>query len=521
MKKILVLCVALCLLLSNVAMADVLGEFPVVDEPVTLTGWGILATSATNTFNENAALLRLEEITGVHIEWESVTEDGAAEKRALKLASGNLPDIFFRCNMTNDEVSQLAQTGQIIPLDDLIEEHAPNIKAMFENIPGTEGAFRSEDGHIYSLLQVRIPSITNHMVINTRWLENVGLEVPTTLEEFYDVLVAFKEQDANGNGDPNDEIPLSVMGLHWIWRLMTCFEVFGTNNDGFFVYPGTSEVKSSYNQEGLKEGLKFFHKLYEEGLLDPEFLVQDTSTYNAKGTADTIGVLGVAGAFVNVGNELHFDYQGLAPFPDSNGNRIAFANEIASNNAFCITSNCEYPEAAIRWVDYLYSEDGAILVWGGVEGESYEWIDEDTWDWILPEGVGITEWRHNNTIQGGVGYPSLHPDFWESKFWSHQNDEIEASLDGPQFRQPQTDCAVTLYPALKMNADTAEEIAFIMTDISAYVTSMISDYITGVQDIDATWDEYIATLDAMGIADAVAIYQELYDNYVEMNGPIN
>ena len=72
-----------------------------------------------------------------------------------------------------------------------------------------------------------------------------------------------------------------------------------------------------------------------------------------------------------------------------------------------------------------------------------------------------------------------------------------------------------------MNADTAEEIAFIMTDISAYVTSMISDYITGVQDIDATWDEYIATLDAMGIADAVAIYQELYDNYVEMNGPIN
>ena len=520
MRKTISMILALCLLFTGVAFATVLGEYPITTEPMTLTAWAVLPPAATNTFNENAAALELERITGIHVEFDCVSYNGQEEKRALMLSSGNYPNFFFCGEFTNDEISQLVRQDKLYALDDFLQ-YAPNLTALFDRIEGLEGAMRSEDGHIYALGNVQKPAMTNHYVINMKWLEAVGKEIPTTLDEFYDVLVAFKEQDANGNGDPNDEIPLSMMGFKQLYILMTAFGIFpsAANDDGMYVYPGETEVKCTWIEDGFKEALEYFHKLYDEGLLDSEFLVNNWGTYTAKGMANTLGTFHAQGAFLFVGNDHHFDYQGLAPFEDPNGNHYSAKREIVKGNAFCITKTSTEEEAiaAMRWADYFYSEEGAILALMGVEGQTYEWISDDVWDWILPEGMTTAEWRHNSAFQGGNSYPGAHPELFDGKVWSKQNDEIERSLDGPQFRQPQTDCGQLVWPVIKTSAATQEELSFVTTDINAFVLSKAADFITGVADIDAEWDSYVATVKDMGVEKAIAMYQALYDNYLAMN----
>lgn len=512
MKKFLPLLLALCLLLSSTAVGEVLGEYPVTTEPITLTAWGILPTSATNTFNENTALLEMEKITGVHIEYESVTSNGSSEKRALML-SGDLPDIIFRGALSDTQLSELAISGQIIPLDDLVKEYAPNLCALFNRIENLETCMTAEDGHIYALGQVNPISITAHYVINQKWLDKLQLEVPTTLDEFYNVLTAFKQQDANNDGNADNEIPFSVSGLNNLYPLMSAFDIFPAASNGMYVYPGESEVKFAFIQDGYKAAMKYFAKLYKEGLLDAEFLAQDGSTLKTKGTANTVGVLRVNGAFQQVGNELHFDYQGMAPLEDSQGNRYTIAQTPSTGNQFVITANCKYPEAAIRWADYFYSQEGTNLAWMGVENVTWHWIDENTWDWMTPEGISTSEWRHNNAIQGGTGYPAAHPSLFPSDMWSKQNNAIECSLDTEQFRLPNTRCGVSVFPPVKISAETRETISFVMTDVIAYVQTMTADFITGLTDIDAAWDEYVQTIKDMGIDSMIELYQGIYDNY--------
>lgn len=520
MKRVIIMLLALCLLIGvgSAALADHLGEYPISPEKITLTGWAILGSQASiSDLNENLAMQKLEEITNVHINWTCVTADGCEEKRSLMLAKNDLPQILFRCAMTNDEVSSLASTQQIYALDELMD-HAPNFKALADRL-NLWDAIRSADGHIYALPQIAIDTVTYHNVINMKWLEKVGLEYPKTLDDFYKVLVAFKEQDANGNGDPNDEIPFSVIGLDNLDYLLTAFGIFpaSCNSHKMYVYPGESTVRYSYMEDGYKEALIFLNKLYKEGLLDSEFMVQNNAGLTAKGTSNRLGVLNTAGAFANVGNALHFDYRGLANFPDQKGNAYCANKNIAAGNQFLISKKCNQEEAvaAMRWVDYLYSEDGTILAWMGVEGKTWEWVDDKhtAWNWINADTENISRWRQNVAIQGGTGYPSAHPDLFESKMWSHQTNEIENSLDTKQFRRAQSDLQVETWPAMRISSDVLEELNFIMNDVKQYQTGMAADFITGVRDINAEWDSYVDRLKSMGIENAIAVYQKLYDDY--------
>jgi len=513
MKKIFATLLCLCLLLTSAAFA--------AEATPTFTAWGILQPSTQHeSFEDNGAFKYLEEVTGVNLEWECVTEEGNAEKRALRLAQGDLPDLFIRGALTNDEKASLASAGMLVDLAPLIEEYAPNFNALMEKDPTIRVAITDEEGHIYALPQVTTFVETTHMIINKTWLDNLGLAVPTTLDEFYECLVAFKEQDANGNGDPNDEIPMSVKGVSHLQYIMESFGVYARNSYGMFVYPGTSEVQNSYIADNMKEAIAFCEKLYNEGLLDPETFVQDADTYKAKGHANTLGVMVVAGAFVDVGDALHWDYVGLPVFPDANGNAYSNARSSCSGNNFIITTNCENPAAALSMIDYLYSEEGTTLAWLGVEGESWQWInDEHTrWDWILKEDQTVTQLRHSETIQGGVGYPSAHPVWFESDMWAKQANEIEASLDTDLFRMPLTDCTTVLWPNVTWTLEESEEMAFFLPDCQSYFRASVADFVTGVRDVEADWADYVETMKSMNIEQGVEMYQGAYENYMAKMG---
>ena len=508
MKKLFALFLCLCMLLTGTAFAE---------GTLTFTAWGIMQPSSMyDSLEDCLAFKKLEEISGINLEWECVTEEGHAEKRALRLAQPQLPDLFIRCAMTDDEVASLAAANKLVDLAPLIEEHAPNFKALMDKDPTIRVAITDNDGHIWALPQICTFVETSHMIINKKWLDNLGLAVPTTLEEYYNCLVAFKEKDANGNGDPNDEIPLSVRGVKYLNYVMEAFGVYPRNPYGMFVYPGTSEVQNSYISDNMKDALIFCKKLYDEGLLDPESFVQDKPTYAAKGHANRMGCMLVSGAFVEVGNDLHWDYIGLPVFPDANGNAYSNSRASSDGNTFAITTNCKDPAAALAMIDYLYSEEGTILTWMGVEGETWQWINEEKtrWDWILKEGQSVTELRHSDTIQGGQQYPAAHPVWFESDMWAKQANEIEASLDTDLFRMPLTNCCTMLWPSVTWTVEESEEMAFFLPDCENYYKASVADFVTGVRNIETEWEDYVKTMKSMDIEKGIKMYQEAYDSYM-------
>ena len=489
--------------------------YPIFDEPVTMTMWGVLHPWADSGWEDNHAMQAMEELTNIRWEYTAIVPDGYAEKTALMLASGNLPDVLFRVNLNADQITREGKAGTLIPLQEMIPQYMPNLMQMFEIREGLEDGLKDADGNIYALGQVTSSIITYHYVISNKWLENVGMDMPNTPDELYALLKAFKELDANGNGDPNDEIPFSVVGFNHLRQLLGAWGLLASSGfNDMFVYPGTSEIKYALIEEGFKDALLFFQKLYAEGLLDPEFLVQDGTALGAKGNEYCLGMTYTPGAFTTVGEELHDEYDGMEPLINPYGDRVVVGNNPVGIGKFAITKECPYPEAVLRWVDYLYGEEGTILTWGGVEGKTYQWIDENTWDWMLPEGsdVSVVTFRANNTIQGGIGYPSGDTSLFESNFWSHQTNALENSLNTVK-RVPASQYATMAYPALMFSSAEQEEIAFAMADIKNYTEQSIADFITGLTDIQSEWDNYVSTVRSMGIDNVIEIYQNKYDAY--------
>ena len=192
--------------------------FPIVNEPITLRGMVALNANVKD-WNEHPALKRMEELTGIHIEWECVPDAGFTEKRNLAFASDDLPDIILRAKISPQEEMKYAANGQLVALDEYLD-YAPNLSALIEQDDAIRKGITMPDGHIYSCPQLNNTegNLIHHYWINKTWLDNLGLEAPTTVDELYDVLVAFRDNDPNGNGQ-KDEIPYCVVGKDYPHRM--------------------------------------------------------------------------------------------------------------------------------------------------------------------------------------------------------------------------------------------------------------------------------------------------------------
>ena len=191
MKKLLALALVLALLLTSAAMAEPFGEGKTLSLTC-LEGW-----YSAVTINDNLPIWQIiEENTGVHIAWEAISDyDTAIQPRVA--AGQELADMMLiPPSWSNAGVYKMALDGTIIPLDDLIEEHAPHIKQFLEENPILKGLITAPDGHIYSICDA--PMFVNDLVVQCAlyiredWLQQLGLEVPKTIEDWYNVLTAFK-----------------------------------------------------------------------------------------------------------------------------------------------------------------------------------------------------------------------------------------------------------------------------------------------------------------------------------------
>ena len=457
---------------------------------------------------DNITMQTVLENANLQFDFQSVMGADLQEKRNLVLASGEYPDMFFKCGFASTDLDKYGKQGLFLPLEDLIKQYAPNLTAKMDEMNGWD-YITSGDGHIYSLpgIERQNGAVTTYWV-NKKWMDNLGLQEPKSLDELYNVLKAFKEQDANGNGDPNDEIPLTATDVVKPDLLLPYFSInydYTTKTaviDGELAYVPVTDI--------FKEYVAYIAKLYQEGLLDKNAFTQKHEQQGAIGqSADVLGTFFDAGAFLTVGRDNDDDYIALTPFEDG---KYPLSTGIIPG-AMVLTDKCPNPEILIAWADQFYTEEGGILTWLGIEGKTWQKGADGNWEWIVGQGYGddIATVRSSSTIQGAAYHPSIQSDFWFDNM-SAEVDPDEVYLNGERAKVAAKG-SVPL-PMMRYSDSDAKTIAILKTDIDAYIDQYVAQVATGELVLEDSWDEFVATVENMGGAQLAEIYKNAYNEAV-------
>ena len=478
--------------------------FP-LSETMTFTGFASMYGESALT--DNLAWQTALERANIDIELTNVLQAELGEKRNLLLNGGSdYPDMFFKSSFSSADLENYGGQGILIPLEDLMREYAPNFCALMDETDGWD-YITASDGHVYSFPMQAEKNPQMPYWINKRWLDNLGLEEPTSYDELYEVLKAFKEQDANGNGDPNDEIPMAAdsgnpMIYLYIYQdyMVDPDYMLGIDDDGLFFVP---------TDESFQEFIRFATKLYEEELVNQDCFTLDGAQKRSNGQlGDTYGFFQDAASFLTVGRDNDDDYIMLTPFTEGT---FPLADKYTPG-AMVITDVCENPEVLVAWADYFYTEEGGTLAWMGVEGETYQINDDGTWDWIVGSEYGedIATVRNNGTLNGGPAMPVIQPELWTKM--SPASDEDEVYLNSERRRIYEVGA---VFPYLSYTDEESKELATLSTDIYAYVNEYYAQVVTGKLVLEDSWDDYVNTLNQMGLEDLVSIFQRAYARTLE------
>ena len=390
--------------------------FPIVNESVTLT---LMAPDVGIQNWENMKVLQqMQEKTGIKLEYRNAPKDSFETKKNLVLASGDYPDILYAAGLTTAEQMNYGEQGILVPLEDLIEEYAPNFKALLDENPDVRKSITAPDGHIYSLPVVELSQhwYRNPMWYNGDFLKALNIdELPETTEELYTYLKRVKEEDPNGNGIA-DEIPISSVttpaaNLRDIrtWLL----GAFGIYEEEIYV-DDNDKVHYTPLEEGYKEYLSYMNRLWSEELLDHESFSQTAEQKKAKAQNNQVALFSDWHAYMSKGGEPSTADPMFAPVRSESVAAPAIAkNRGITTGAFAITESNPAPEASMRWVDYLYSYEGAMFFNKGPEGILWEYTDKENRvkKYLpVPDGKEMEDYRATLTPNYGIPAPTLSMD---------------------------------------------------------------------------------------------------------------
>ena len=520
MKKLALVLAALMVFASVPAMADFNETgLPITNEKTTFS----LMIDDSGMPEDKLIYDILEEQTNVHVELNLAPYQLQLERMGIALNAGDYNDVIAGWLLGTKDVLDLGMNqGVFLPLEDLIAKYAPNIQEVLE-IPGVRASMTLPDGHIYTIpYVVSEPEATFKPYINQVWLERLGLEMPKTPEDLKNVLIAFRDQDANGNGDPSDEIPfsgdpnnLSLGMLAGWWGV----DANSGNSDYPYFALVDGKIQFNANKPEYKQFIEYFADLYAEGLIDPEIFTQDLETWKAKGRQDLYGVSIAYGP-----GDYYDNYQKETPEYEKYGENAFTAlpvlagceHPIYHRNSYgvtlfrtqaALTDKCDEEKAAIiiRWFDNLFTNDNSRQSSSGplgicIEklGEGlYRELDKSDWDDAKNEKYGwgniftqsMPRYYHNNKVLG-FGKTEVEPSFMD----------LADAAYAPYLNEH--------FPAVWATSEEDTNRASILaTDINTYVKSKIAQWVSGEADVNAEWDDYCKQLDAYGLEELTQIHQ--------------
>ncbi len=484
--------------------------YPIVDEKITLSAV-VTTGSFYGDFNTMEYFKKLEELTNIKIEFEQVV-DKPADFFNLMFASADYRDITFR-GLADSDMLGLIEADAIYAIDDY-KQYTPILNATMEAYPEGAKICRMGDGIMYGYPQIREePSnvgIRDQWMINQQWLTELGLDMPETVDDFYNVLKAFKDNAGTGT------IPAEVIPWYLSWdaysnggqfELYNAFGVWTPGNFSANHYLAVAEdgktVSFSANDPAIKEPLEFLNKLYAEGLIPPDAFT-GANTYEQMVTSETV----VVGSFLKYFNtdDTHTIWAPMPPLTSENNPDGMYRRQINGfgRNRSVIYKVNEYPEATVRLLEVMAEPDWTVEAMYGLYGEYLE-KDGDSYIQLPFEGNEVYE-----NVPGNMMHLMITPEIGDKIQYSGSQadraDTIEnvySSATMPQERY---------YPNLVWTAEEIEERTALETDIDAYISQTFARWITE-GGIEEEWDSYVAELEQLKINELLAIYQGALDRF--------
>ncbi len=486
----------------------------------------VVKHALTRPMEDMAWVAELEEAADVSITWEEVSADWDQKKSTL-LAAGDVPDLVIGPNVVTDADLSTFRTLFEDLSDDM--DALPNVQAMFDEVDGAAAMATQADGAVYALPSWKEfwPQAITRQYINQQWLDNLGLEMPTNWDELFEVLLAFEEQDANGDGDPNDEIPMdwapvetTGYGYFQPTALLgsTGLPISGGGGTGYFVEDG--EVGNFLADERWKQVLTFLNRAYEAGLVSQDVITQDYSAYQsvARGSGDTakVGFSWGWTASDRFGAQLAPQYASMTPVPAEAGQDApvtwSYDFENLTRNHVLVSAQTESKDAALRLVNEFYAQDQSVQTLFGDFGTNVTKVDESTYE-VQPPADGESDpstWKWTSTladfgplwIREGLDL-TLPSDLAEAVEQSAPLEEAVGNVD------PDED---VLPPFLKMSTEDLSTLALNNSTILNLTQTKFAEFVTQ-GGIEEGWDEYVAQLEASGLEQNVELYQKYYDDF--------
>ncbi len=476
-------------------------------------------------YNNMELFKAMEEATNVHINWECYDNASYSDQKNIMLASNDLPDAFFGYEaLSMSDINAYGPMGMFIPVDDLIEKYGTNYKERLAQEPILDGLSTAFDGNKYTWGTVNAsPSrdFPDNLYINKAWLDKLNLEIPTTMDEYYKVLEAFKTQDPNGNGIA-DEIPYTFVSFHHIQGYGSFFGAYGQaetfngksgNTMNHFVVVD-DKVQFNPITEEYKNAIKSLKPFFEAGLFDNEGFVQDTSQFNAKVTAATpiVGSMYIWD-LTALPEDVKEQYVAIQPLKASEESDSAYVRKRQNHisiqpTGFAITKECKNADILAQWIDLFYSDDMSVLSYAGLDCvRSVDGVF--TYDESLSEtGESLmTVAQRENPYDGSPKY--LTQDMRDNLFplKSGQTDKTDVIS---QYYSSAKNITLSL-PSMNLTNEESDTVNSYGIDIQNYVDTNHCNWLLGKSDIDADWDSYLAQLENLQLEEYLTIMQTAYD----------
>lgn len=485
------------------------GHLKIVDEPLELSIH--LHWPRAQRYNEEWPVeLAAREMTNIHLKDATSGSNSTDSLEAfnLLLAQGDLPDIVGG-HLIKDNVNKYGPEGAFVPLNDLIEEHAPNIKAFFDARPEIMAAGSAADGNLYYIPYLPDGLYGRAYWIRQDWLDKLGLETPGTVDEFYDVMVAFRDGDPNGNGE-KDEIPMFFRQWEELIRMVNFWDGrqsgSDTNHD-FHVKDGA--VLHGYALEEYREGIKNLAKWYEEGLIDPEVFTRGSSSRDYL-LGENLGGMthdwfASTGGYNKLSEKIDgFSFRAMAPPASVSGVQMEEHRRIPIKpDGWAISYQNENPVETIKYFDFFFTPEGRNLSNFGVEGETWNMVDGEP---VFTEEV-LTNGRAINSQMYEVG-AQIQRGYWQDyRYEAQWTNEI--SLEGIALYDA-GDYLIPQFLGVAFTEDEQKVYDKYWPSIRTYMLERQQAWILGTGDVEADWDAYTAQLDKMGLNDVLEVMNAAY-----------
>ncbi len=503
---------------------------PIVKQPLTLTYWvetNPNAAAVTKTYNEILCYVELEKRSGIHIDFQQAPVGQGLDQFNLTIASGKYPDIIefgFGGQAGGSSTApggpaKYIKDGVILRLNDLIDKYAPNYKKALTDHPDWHKQVMDDEGDLYGFPFIRgDPFLQTYTgpILRGDWLEKLGLKMPTTMDEWYVVLKAFKEKDPNGNSKA-DEVPFAPF--------FQTRPLDGFRSPGAFIgawgilmdfYQDNGVVKYGALQPEMKDFLKVMAQWYKEGLIDPDFVSLDRKTLDSKATSDILGALvGNAGSgigtYMGLVKKTNANYKLVgAPYPVLKAGQkpvvgqkeFEYGGQVAA-----ISSANKHVVETVKWLDYGYSPEGQLLYNFGVEGVSYK-MDNGypryTDAVMKPEKISVAQ-AMCKYFRGSFNGP-----FVQDKRYMEQYYELPEQREA--VKNWYVEDNAKWIPRVTPTADESKRFATISNDVTTRRDEAMCKIIMGQQSVD-TWDQVVQQLKQMGIDEGIKIQQAAFDRY--------